>query len=67
MEDKHYVIARWIVGQNAPSFEDFNGTQNEAISYILTFDYGNETGQIREAHVCDAHGSILYSNKLMNR
>ena len=63
-KDKHYVITRWISGYDVPCFEDFNGTIDEAISYILTLDYGEEAGQIREAHICDRHGVILYRNKL---
>lgn len=59
-----YVITKWLSGHDVPYFEDFHGTLNEAISYILTFDYGSETGQIREAHICDTNGGILYRNKL---
>ena len=66
-EDKQmdYVITRWISGHDVPDFEDFRGTIEEAISYILTLDYGYETtGQIREVHICDTNGGILCSNKL---
>lgn len=59
-----YVITRWLSGYDVPYFEDFHGTLDEAISYILAFNYGNEIGLVTEAHVCDKHGIILYRNKL---
>lgn len=59
-----YVISRYLNGYETAYLEDFYGTLEEAINYILTFNYGYEIGLVYEAHVCDTSGIILYRNKL---
>lgn len=64
MEGTEYVIARYLNGYETAYLEDFHGTIEEAISYILSFNYGNKIGLVYEAHICDTSGNIIYRNKL---